>query len=166
MAAPPISPTASKTSPSFFTGYNPDKQVIGNVTLTGTGGWYDGLSSTPGTQITNPAVNVASVPAGFITSNGKNLQSSHYFMYSANSTTDQQRTRTIQVTYRFNDNITQTQDITMNIPANQFNRIGIPLSVFTSINSSGILLSSTVLQTLSPAQGTLLDLFQEFNPNI
>lgn len=142
-----------------ISGVWPKVQIIGNP-LTGTGSWFNGLSSTPNTAIASPVVNTVSVPTAFVTKTNAGLMSKEYFMYSANTTVAQRRARTIQVIYRFTDN-TNNQNITMNIPANQYIRIGIPNTAFTTVSYALLDTTQVTLNTLTPALGTLHDLFQE-----
>lgn len=162
MSAPPTGNVVPSSDAKVFNPvdntYFPAYQIIGNTTLTGTGNWYNGLSSTPNSTVSSPVTNVITVPTAFVTKTNSGFVSSRYFMYSANTSTTNRRARTITITYRFTNSLTQTQDITMNIPANQMVRIGIPVGVFT-INYDTI--NSTVTQTVVPAFGTLHDLFQE-----
>ena len=165
MSAPSGGTTVPSNDAKISTVFNPANntyfpfyQIIGNTTLTGTGNWYSGLSSTPNTTVSSPVTNVITVPTAFTTRTTSGFISPQYFMYSANTSTANRRARTVTITYRFTNSLTQTQDITMNIPANQMVRIGIPAAVFT-INYDTI--NSTVTQTVVPAFGTLQDLFQE-----
>jgi hypothetical protein len=146
----------------LFEKYIPTKQVISSTTSLLTGSWYNGLSS-PNTAITSPTVDVTAIPTAFNTKDSTHLKSNHYFMYSANTSTTASRARTITLSFRFENGLAQTQTMSMNIPASQFNRIGIPLSFFT-ISTAGPL--TVTLTGLTPSFGTLRDLFQEILPTI
>ena len=139
--------------------YFPAYQIIGNVVLTGNGQWFNGLSSTPNTPLTSPYVSEIAVPTAFITKKNNSFQSSSYFMYSLNNSTTTRRTKTIRLSFQFEDNIGGIQAVVMNIPANQMVRIGIPSSVFTDIDFNNIIYTTLVLTV--PGQQTLFDMFQE-----
>jgi hypothetical protein len=139
-----------RMNPSSFHKLRITKCILGNVTLL-SGNYFDGLND-PNSPLTGPP-GLQPVFEGVLQNSKK------YFMYCVNDTTSSRKNNVISLTFDITFSNETTQAVTLNIPANTFVKVHIPLSLITI--PSGQTITNTALVTVIPSVGTVLDAFVE-----
>lgn len=137
-------------NPSSFHKLKITKCIIGNVTLLAPS-YYNGLNN-PNSQV-NSSASAQSIFEGVLQNSKK------YFMYCVNDTTTSRRTNVITLTFEVYFSDTTSQAVVLNIPANTFIKVHIPLSIISI--PPGETIDSIDLIGVTPGIATILDAFVE-----